>query len=205
MAPDTDDRNSGAKDSDQLAAEKAAARKAASARRRAFHAENAESAVETLTTNVLNALAPRAGQVVSLFLSIGSEVSLVPLMRRLERLGVVVVLPCVVAPATPLVFRRWKEGDPLVTEKFGTKAPAPEAEAFDPDILIVPMLAFDRAGYRLGYGGGFYDRSLEGLRKHKQVTAAGVAYSAQEMDVVPRGKFDQPLDWVITEAEAFQP
>ncbi len=190
---------------DALAAKKALARKDASARRKAFHAENGENASNLVAENALTALAPKAGQVVSAFLPIGSEVDLSGLMAVLEERGCAVALPCVIAPETPLVFRRWKQGDALVKEDFGTRAPSPDAEAMDPDILFVPMLAFDQAGYRLGYGGGFYDRSLDALRRHKPVLAVGTAYSAQEVEAVPRGIYDQPLDWIVTEREAIRP
>ena len=104
-----------------------------------------------------------------------------------------------------MVFRLWKQGDALIEESFGTRAPAATATEVQPDILIVPLLSFDRAGYRLGYGGGFYDRTLEMLRKIKPVLAVGVAYSGQQVDAVLRGPYDQPLDWILTESGGFQP
>jgi 5-formyltetrahydrofolate cyclo-ligase len=150
-------------------------------------------------------LEPLPGSTVSGFLPIGSEIDPRPALRRLRVMGMNICLPCVVAPDAPLVFRAWEEHDPLVEETFGTKAPAPSAPERDPDILMVPMLAFDGAGYRLGYGGGFYDRSLEALRARKRVTAVGVAFSGQRVDAVPRGPHDQPLDWIVTEGGAFRP
>lgn len=83
--------------------------------------------------------------------------------------------------------------------------PPETAEEVEPDLLLIPMLAFDRLGYRLGYGGGFYDRTLELLRNRKPITAIGVAYAAQEMSEVPRGPHDQPLDWIMTEEQTFRP
>ncbi len=193
------------KNENALAAQKTVARKAASARRKAFHTENGGNAAGLVAERALATLSPQVGQVISAFVPIGSEVDLSTLMYGLETRGCAVVLPCVIAPETPLVFRRWKQGDALVKEDFGTRAPAPTAEAMEPDILFVPMLAFDRGGYRLGYGGGFYDRSLDALRRNKSVLAVGTAYSVQEVEAVPRGTYDQPLDWIVTEQEAFKP
>jgi len=115
------------------------------------------------------------------------------------------VLPCVEAAGAPLVFREWSPGDDLVEEPFGTRAPAPAATRHDPDVLLVPLLAFDRSGYRLGYGGGFYDRTLEALRAIKSISAVGVAYAAQEVQAVPRGERDQPVDLIVTEREVIRP
>ncbi len=82
---------------------------------------------------------------------------------------------------------------------LGILAPAATVPEVDPDVLLVPLLAFDRAGYRLGYGAGFYDRTLERLRRSKRVTAIGIGFAGQEVDSVPRDQYDQPLDWLVTE------
>lgn len=192
-------------DSSDLAEIKVAARKAASAARKTAKRDAGAGAAQAVAENFIKALQPRPGSVVSGFLPIGSELNVLPLLDAVRAVGCAVCLPCVVAPAQPLVFRLWQPGDTLITEPFGTKAPAESAEAVAPDILIVPMLAFDRAGYRLGYGGGFYDRSLEFLRREKSVLAVGAAFSGQEVRTVPRGPFDQALDLVVTEVEAFRP
>lgn len=142
---------------------------------------------------------------VSGFLPIGSEIDTRPLLQQVLDRGGDICLPAVIQRDHPLQFRQWRDGDLLIDEDFGTKAPAPTAKVVQPDILIVPLLAFDRAGYRLGYGGGFYDRSLEQLRRNKPVLAVGVAFAGQESGSVPRDENDQPLDWIITEREAFQP
>ncbi len=192
-------------DSSDLAQIKVAARKAASAVRKAAKQAAGEHAAERVAEIFVSALRPELGTVVSGFLPIGSEIDVLPALEAARGAGCKICLPCVIAPAQPLEFRLWSPGDPLVTEAFGTKAPADSAPAVAPDILIVPMLAFDRAGYRLGYGGGFYDRSLEALRRTKTVTAVGIAFAGQEVDIVPRGVYDQPLDWIVTEAGAFRP
>lgn len=88
----------------------------------------------------------------------------------------------------------------LVTHSYGMAEPHPQAEAVTPSVLLVPLLAFDRTGYRLGYGGGFYDRTLEALRMVGPITAIGIAYAGQMVDAVPHDDLDQRLDAVLTEA-----
>jgi 5-formyltetrahydrofolate cyclo-ligase len=144
------------------------------------------------------------GGCVSGFLPYKSEITTIPLLNRLRREGWQTALPVVIAQGEPLVFRAWAPGDPLVPGVWDIPIPADQAEEVLPDVLLVPLLAFDRRGYRLGYGGGFYDRTLEKLRKLKPVTAIGVAYHAQMVDQVPVGEFDAPLDFVMTEEETFQ-
>ncbi len=145
-----------------------------------------------------------AGAVVSGFWPLAEELDLRPLLEILSRRDCQVVLPAMTGKDRPLVFRDWKPGDELVPAGFGTLEPAASCEARAPDLLLVPLLAFDRHGYRLGYGGGFYDRSLAELRSAKKVTAVGVAFSALEVDAVPHDTNDQPLDWIVTEREALE-
>ncbi|MCZ4280819.1 5-formyltetrahydrofolate cyclo-ligase [Kiloniella laminariae] len=145
-----------------------------------------------------------AGAVVTAYWPLGDELDPLPLLHALYERGFRPVLPVMLGEGKPLIFRSWAPGDELVEAGFGTREPAQGKEELNPDVLFVPLLAFDRAGYRLGYGGGFYDRTLEKLRKFKKVTAIGIAYAAQEVDTVIRGPYDQPLDWIVTEREAFQ-
>ena len=102
------------------------------------------------------------------------------------------------------MFRRWRDGDEVDKGPFGVAEPKPSAEELCPDVLLVPLLAFDRAGYRLGYGGGYYDRTLRGLRALKPIIAIGVGFAAQEISATPRGPGDEPVDWIVTEIEAFK-
>lgn len=195
-------------DTKDLAALKAAARKAASANRKLARVQAGADAAQVIAEQFLHQISPTPDRIVSAFLSIGSEVDTAPLIAAVRASGCVLCLPCVIAPETPLVFRVWHDGDALVEESFGTRAPEATAPAVAPDILVVPLLAYDAAGYRLGYGGGFYDRSLEQLRLAKgqgAVTAVGIGYSGQQIDAVPRGTYDQPLDWIVTEQGAFRP
>jgi 5-formyltetrahydrofolate cyclo-ligase len=120
-------------------------------------------------------------------------------LLALDRRGFRLALPAVVAPSAPLAFRRWRPDDRLVRGPIGTSQPPPECPEIVPDVIIVPLLAFDRRGYRLGYGGGFYDRTLA-LARRRGALAAGVGYAWQEIPAVPCEPFDQPLDWVIGDA-----
>lgn len=132
----------------------------------------------------------------------GSEMDVRPALVALDRTGVLVTLPEVVSKDRPLRFRAWRPDEPLIEGPHGTYHPLTDAPLMRPDIVLVPLLAFDRRGFRLGWGGGYYDRTLERLRKTGTCTAIGVAYSAQEVDEVPTDPYDQRLDWIITEKEA---
>jgi len=132
---------------------------------------------------------------VALYHAMNSEMDVGPLLRALERAGHKVALPVVTTNDAPLTFRVWTSGDPLQPGGFGTSVPLDTAAEAVPDILFVPMLAYDVAGGRLGYGGGFYDRTIEALEK----PAIGVAYAAQRVDSVPTGPHDRRMDWIATE------
>jgi 5-formyltetrahydrofolate cyclo-ligase len=188
-----------------LAERKKGARAAAAKARIAAHAVTGESAGLELAKRGLPCDHRMGRRVISGFQPYKSEISVLPLMAKLAADGWLTALPVVVAKGQPLVFRRWVPGDETVPGTWDIPVPPETAEEVEPDMLLDPMLAFDRQGYRLGYGGGFYDRTLELLRKHKQITAIGVAYAAQETAEVPRGPHDQPLDWIMTEAGCFEP
>jgi len=134
----------------------------------------------------------------------GSEMDVRPALVALDRTGVILTLPEVVAKDRPLRFRAWRPDEPLVEGAHGTFHPLLSAPMMRPDVVLVPLLAFDRQGYRLGWGGGYYDRTLELLRKTGECVAIGVAYAVQEVDEVPVDEYDQPVDWVITEREAIK-
>lgn len=129
------------------------------------------------------------------------EIDVRPLLDGLAARGHITALPVVAAPATPLMFRRWKPGDPLAEGAYKTQHPVDSAPEVRPHCLLVPLLAFDRRGYRLGYGGGFYDRTIAGLRAGGGVVTVGIAYAGQEVDRVPDEPHDEPLDWVVTERD----
>lgn len=147
-----------------------------------------------LAWHVLAEYPPPAGTVVSGFWPMGEEIDIRPLLRALHERGHRIALPVTPKRGLPLAFREWAPGMAMVVEKFGTSRPT--GVELVPDFLLVPLLAFDRAGRRLGYGGGFYDRSLAGL---PGAIAVGCAYAVQEVDEVPTGPYDFFLRAVATE------
>ncbi len=182
---------------------KRALRKQAAARRDAA-AGIAGEAGARLTETLLGADILPAGAAVSGFWPIGSEIDSRPLLRALAARGHVVALPVVVGRDRPLVFRAWAEDDAMAEGPWGIREPLESAAEVRPRVLFVPLLAFDRDGYRLGYGGGFYDRSIARLRAAGPVLAIGLAWAAQEVPAVPHDALDEPLDWVLTERELFR-
>lgn len=176
-----------------LAAAKAAARKAAFARRKAAHAA-ADGTASALLSGVLAGYrgVPLAG-----FLPIRTEIDPLPAMAEAAAHGPVAV-PVIAAAGQPLLFSRWTPDGPLRDGPFGARVP--EVDDFiEPEILIVPLVAFDLHGGRLGYGGGFYDRTLERLRARRATLAIGFAFDAQEAESLPLEPTDQPLDMIVTE------
>lgn len=135
---------------------------------------------------------------------LGSELDVLPLLRRLHDGGRVVALPVSGPRGTPLVFRSWQPDCAMATGRYGIAECGEDRPVVVPAALLVPMLAFDRAGHRLGYGAGYYDRTLADLRAQGLVLAVGVAYAGQEVEAVPRGGYDEPLDWIVTEREALR-
>ena len=133
-----------------------------------------------------------------------SEMDVRPALVALDRIGILITLPEVAGKDRPLRFRAWKPNEALVEGDHGTFHPLKSAPLMRPDVVMVPLLSFDRRGYRIGWGGGYYDRTLELLRKTGNCTAIGVAYGAQQVDEVPTDAYDQRLDWIITEEEAIK-
>ncbi|MEG3618463.1 5-formyltetrahydrofolate cyclo-ligase [Magnetovibrio sp. PR-2] len=134
----------------------------------------------------------------------GTEMDVRPAMVALDRMGVLMTLPEVAGKDRPLRFRAWRPDEALVEGDHATYHPEHTAPLMRPDVLLVPLLAFDRKGFRVGWGGGYYDRTIEVLRKTGACTAVGVAYGAQEVDQVPTDPYDQRLDWIITEQEVIE-
>jgi 5-formyltetrahydrofolate cyclo-ligase len=181
-------------------ATKATLRRAALARRDAVPLEEREAAGRTIAARPFPvALAP--GMTVSGFIPLKSEIDVRPLMRRLTEMGLQLALPVVVGRGEPLVMRAWTIGAPLKGGGWGLSEPEDNAPEVYPDILLVPLLAFDRAGHRIGYGAGYYDMTITALRARKPVTAIGVAFAAQEVAEVPTTPRDARLDLVLTERE----
>lgn len=185
---------------DPLSQAKATLRRDAAACRDAAHGQIGADAGKALIRHGLDTLAGLHPRVVSGFCPIRSEIDVRPLMLALASMtGADLAMPVVVARGQPLLFRRWQADRALVPGPFGTAHPAESEPALVPDLVLVPLLAFDRRRHRLGYGAGFYDRTLAGLRVAGPLTAVGVAYGAQEVDAVPIGAHDQRLDLVLTE------
>ncbi len=143
---------------------------------------------------------PEAGKsVVSAFHPFRTEIDTRPLLGKLVADGWTTALPIIMGAGLPLVFRRWFPGEPTISADMNIMRPLDDAPEVEPDVLIVPLLAFDAQGFRVGYGGGFYDRTLAVLRAKKKITAIGVGYSAQQVPHVPHDELDQPVDFVMTE------
>jgi 5-formyltetrahydrofolate cyclo-ligase len=185
---------------DPITVAKAEMRRHAQARREALPVAERVAAAETIAARGLP-VAVAAGAVVSGYSPLKSEISPVPLMRRLADAGAKLALPVVQGRDKPLIMRTWTFGDKLASGVWGIREPKPDALEVFPDILIVPLVAFDRAGFRLGYGAGYYDMTIARLRAMKRIVAIGIAYAAQEFDAVPKTARDEKLDLVLTERE----
>ncbi|HET9175674.1 MAG TPA: 5-formyltetrahydrofolate cyclo-ligase, partial [Pseudolabrys sp.] len=141
------------------------------------------------------------GVVVSGFSPMKSEINPVPLIRKLADNGARLALPVIAGRGKPLIMRAWNFGDLLVSGQWGIREPTANAPEVAPDILIVPLVAFDRTGHRIGYGAGYFDMTINSLRRKKPVTAVGIAFAAQEIASVPTTEGDARLDLVLTERE----
>jgi 5-formyltetrahydrofolate cyclo-ligase len=145
--------------------------------------------------------------VVAAYMPLGDEMNPLPLARRAISLGARIALPRTARPlrSGPLSFHLWEDGDPLEAAALGVLEPLADAPSAVPDVVLVPLLGFDRQGGRIGYGAGCYDRTLAALRAKGSVYAIGLAFSAQEVDATPQDPHDQPLDAVLTEREWILP
>lgn len=183
---------------DPITDAKTAMRREAVARRDALPAAQRQQAAEAIASQPFPIAIP-PGAIVSGFMPLKSEINPLPLLRKLADAGAALALPVVAGKGQPLTMRGWRFGAPLASGVWGIREPMPDAPAVDPDILIVPLLAFDRRGYRLGYGAGYYDMTLTALRARKPIVAVGIAYAAQEVEMVPITPRDARLDLVLTE------
>jgi 5-formyltetrahydrofolate cyclo-ligase len=182
--------------------EKATLRATALAARDALSAEQRAAAALAIAARGLP-FAIAAGSIVSGYSPIRSEIDPVPLMRALAEKGARLALPAVMARGKSLAFRAWSAGDRLMLGPLGILEPSPAAAELIPDIMLVPLAAFDRAGHRIGYGAGHYDYTLAHLRKMKPIAAIGVGFAVQEIEAVPALPHDVALDYVLTETQAF--
>ena len=183
-----------------IADQKPALRAAALALRDALPAAERQAAAETIAARPFP-VAIKPGVIVSGFMPMKTEINPVPLLRKLADAGAQLALPAIAGRRHPLIMRAWTFGAPLKGGQWGIREPMPEAPEVAPDILIVPLAAFDRAGHRIGYGAGYYDMTINALRARKKVIAIGIAFAAQEISSVPATERDARLDLVLTERE----
>jgi 5-formyltetrahydrofolate cyclo-ligase len=179
---------------------KAALRRQAIVRRDALPADMRAAAAQAIATRPFPVAIP-PGAIVSGFMPLKSEINPLPLMRKLSDAGAKLALPVVAGKGKPLIMRAFAFGEALASGAWGIREPRPDAPQVFPDILLVPLLAFDRRGHRIGYGAGYYDMTIAALRAQKTIVAAGIAFAAQEIAEVPSTPRDARLDLVLTEGE----
>jgi 5-formyltetrahydrofolate cyclo-ligase len=182
-------------------AEKAAVRAVKISLRGKLPESEAAAAAQSAAGLALQLLGEVRGKTVSLYMPIRGELDPRPLAAKLRDAGAITALPRVTADNEPMAFRAWLPDDPLHKGFGGILEPAETAPEVAPDILIVPLAAFDRRGFRIGYGKGHFDRTLGPMARGKRPVLVGYAFSLQEVDEVPRELHDVPLDAVVTETE----
>lgn len=173
-------------------------RTAMKARRSAIPADEREGLSINMAAAAVAALGIKVGMTVSAFLSIGDELDTAPLLAALHAAGARLCLPVMQGKAKPLLFRAYRLGEELDTVIWGIREPKPDKPLLEPEIMLVPLLACDAQGWRLGYGGGFYDRTLREARSKRSIQAIGLAFDQQMVDEVPHLDYDEPLDGVLT-------
>lgn len=176
---------------------KAALRTAAHKRRAAFHPSLRGEAAKAAAAHFFEAVPLDKSEIVAGYWPIRDEMDVKGVIGRLMDAGQPVCLPVVLGDEQPLELRLWQVGAPLYEAGYGTLAPSDDAPRAEPDVILVPLLGFDSHGTRLGYGGGYYDRTLAALKKRPRLI--GFAFALQEIDTIPRDTHDVPLDLIITE------
>ncbi len=171
--------------------------------RRIAQAPHALEAPASMSANFLSRFTFPAPKIIGAYDAFQSEMPLDTLMKALKGLGHKVALPRIIGKKQPLDFKLFQDPAELVVTKMGVREPHGDQPSIDPDVLLVPLLAFDRNCRRLGYGGGYYDRSIVTLRARKPILAIGIAYTFQEVASVPVGAYDEELDAVVTDVNVF--
>lgn len=168
--------------------------------RRKLHSEINNNARDLVATNFIQ-FVPNVptGTVVAAYYPMGSEIDSLRLLATLQINGIRLALPVVWKEGEAMEFRAYKLGDALEEGAHDTLQPKADAPVLNPEILIIPLMAFDEKGYRLGQGGGYYDRTLAKIRAKKKILAIGLAFDGQKTKSLPVEKFDEPLDGVLTE------
>lgn len=173
-------------------------------RRDRLGASRRAAASEEIARRVMAIVAAERPRVLAAYLPIRSECDSRPIIERAQAQAIAVALPAVTDPVT-MVFRRYVPGAPLDVGGFGTRAPRPDQPELDPELVIVPLVAFDRSGLRLGHGRGFYDRAVAKLRaRGVRPKLLGVAFAVQEVEAIPGEPHDVRLDWIVTENETLE-
>jgi 5-formyltetrahydrofolate cyclo-ligase len=179
---------------------KATLRQEATALRDALPADVRKAAAEAIAARKFP-LAITPDTIISGFMPLKSEINPLPLLQKLSQAGARLALPAIAGRGKSLIMRAWEFVAPLDRGQWGIREPKPDAPEAEPDILLVPLLAFDRKGFRIGYGAGYYDMTIHRLRALKPVTGVGIAFAAQEVPKIPTTPRDERLDLVLTERE----
>ncbi len=187
----------------EISSQKKALRKKLLSRRAALSQAQPQAAQEAARI-CLSLLTLDTDLVIAAYHPIGTELHTEFLLKSLWYKGIRCALPRVGDAAGPLTFHLYQQGDRLEDSAFGVAEPLASAAVMDPDVIIVPLLGFDKDGFRLGYGGGFYDRTLSGLRRRKRIVAIGYGFAGQEVAEIPREDHDEPLDAIVTDQGAFR-
>lgn len=190
-------------DTPHVADLKTGLRKLAKQRRRDWVGD-ADIAARQAAENVKHSISLEVKNVFAAYAAYGTELDAWPLMHDLYGLGMRCCLPVMTGLAQALEFRQWSPQAELAPSPMGILEPIEGAKKLRPEILVLPLLAFDRRGHRLGYGGGYFDRTLQKLRSTGTVTAIGFGYSFQEVEVVPNSERDEALDWIVTDTEVIR-
>lgn len=177
---------------------KAALRRIVLARRRDIHAARSAHAPNDLRARVMATVDP-VNRIIAGYWPLGDEIDPRPALLALAAAGAQIALPAVAGQGMVLIFRGWRNGEALESGPFGTAHPPARAPLVEPDTVLVPLIAFDGTGNRLGYGAGYYDRTIAALRRQRKTLVVGLAYDAQEVPEVPAGAHDQRLDSIITD------
>ena len=190
-------------DEHKLTADKYAARKRQAQARKIMAAQSPKAANDIckFIEPIINLSATKK-PIIALYNAIGSELKLNAFATQLRQENIKLCLPVVVQKNAPLIFREWLTDWKMSHDEFNILAPTTAHKQVTPDVIFVPLLAFDRHGYRLGYGGGFYDRTL--AKFGKNVISIGVGFAAQQVNQMPRGEFDRAVDYLLTEQEFIQ-
>lgn len=182
-------------------AEKSAIRAVKISLREKLADDAARGAADKAAEHAMQLLGDVTGKIVSLYMPIKGELKPASLAGKLRAAGAVLALPRVISGDEPMTFREWREDDPLSRGFGGIREPDPAAPLVTPDVVIVPLAAFDRRGFRIGYGKGHFDRTLGPLAREERPLMLGYAFALQEIEEVPRELHDVPLDAVVTEDE----